>query len=262
MQDVYISNEPNKQLAEDGFCLVKQGILKQECHELLSLVKQKKYRQVKQRLLSNTNLQKIIGACTENSEYQLQDYIWIIEKSFVHTCHRDNNGDFFNKGQQYPSYTMIVYLENMDKCLNIYPKSHTKHLKPYVPMTDPLMNIPCNQGDVILFNANLIHSGTFNSKENNVRIQLKVTHKKDRKQLSYYENFQKVLHQENSVPRPVRKMQRNLSCLFPGVSDQTQDKNIESARGSSENARISSQQKAFSFFFYGSPDYFDLPNAF
>ena len=53
-------------------------------------------------------------------------------------------------------------------------------------LTDQVTNILCKSGDVIIFDANLIHVGTINTKDNNLRIQLKVTHKDDIPYLSYY----------------------------------------------------------------------------
>ena len=81
------------------------------------------YINVKSYLHKHDKIQKIINDYTDEF-YQFQDYIWIIKKSSVHTCHRDNNGDFFNKGQKYPSYTMLIYLEDMDNSLDVIDKSH------------------------------------------------------------------------------------------------------------------------------------------
>jgi hypothetical protein len=124
-----------------------------------------------------------------------------------------------------------------------------------------MTDILCKKGDVIIFNANLIHVGALNKKEDNVRIQMKVTHKDDIKYIDYYENFNKVLNQDNNLPVFMRKMQRSISCTFPGISDLTQSENIRTARGS-DNADIGSFQKWFSYLFYGNKDFYDLPNAF
>jgi hypothetical protein len=197
-----------------------------------------------------------------NEHYQFQDYIWIIEKSSVHTCHRDNNGDFFNKNQKYPSYTMLVYLEDMDKCLGVIPESHKNPNSYFIDYSNSLTNLLCKNGDSIIFNANLIHVGTFNEKDDNLRIQLKVTHKEDIPFIFYYQNFHKILNQDNNIPIYLRKIQKNLSCTFPGISNWTQNENIKTSRGSVNGADIGSGQKIFSYIFYGNPNFYDLPNAF
>jgi hypothetical protein len=217
------------------------------------------YKVVKDTLIKNKNLNGII----ENPpDYQFQDYVWIIQKSSVHTCHRDNNGDFFNPGQKHPSYTMLIYLEDMEKCLSIIPKSHVNRYSHFFNTNNSLKNILCKKGDVILFNANLIHVGTINKKDDNLRVQLKVTHKDDIPFIDYYEDFNKVLNQDNTNPLFIRKFQRNISCMFPGFSNLTQSENIRSSRGSDNGVDVGYSQQIFSYLFYGNKDFYDLPNAF
>jgi hypothetical protein len=91
---------------------------------------------------------------------------------------------------------------------------------------------------------------------------LKASHNADIEVLSYYQDFNKVLKQENTLPEFVRKGQRYLSCTFPGISDLTQTDNIQSSRGTANGAVISWPQRVFSYLFYGKGDFYDLPNAF
>jgi hypothetical protein len=234
-------------LNKDGVCLIK-NVLKQE-----EIEKMKKMKEI--------DLKKYIIKKFPNlpQGYVFQDYIWVIKKSSVHTCHRDNNGDFFNKGQKHPSYTILFYLDDIDKCLGVIPKSHTSLTNNAINLGDGLRNIQCNKGDAIIFNANLIHVGTINP--DNTRIQMKITHKDDLEILNYYQNFNKVLNKENTIPKPMIRIQRNLTCMFPYMSDLTQTGNIKSARGSDNGAEITWAQKIFSSIFYGNKDFYDLPNA-
>jgi len=248
-------------LKKDGCCVFKQVLSNKEIQEIREKCENSKYETVKELLLTNQNLNAKIRKKL-GSEYVLQDYIWIIQKSSVHTCHRDNNGDFFNKGQQFPSYTMIVYMEDMEKCLGVIPESHTDRNAFNINLANNVENILCEKGDAILFNANLIHVGGLNKKNDNLRIQLKVTHKRDIKHIYYYQNFNKVLNEENTLSRPIVQIQKNLSCMFPFVSDLSQKDNISSARGSVNGSKIGYLQKMFSYFFYGNSDFYDLPNAF
>lgn len=259
--DIIEENSEKYDLHNDGIQLFKNVFDKHEIEELVMLSNEKKYEDVKYRLIHNAKLLNLINNVT-NSQYIFQDYIWIIKKSVVHTCHRDNNGDFFNKNQQHPSYTMLIYLEDMEKCLGLLPNSH-KHLNSYnINLFQDVVNIPCKKGDVILFNANLIHVGCINKKDDNLRIQMKVSHKDDIEILSYYQNFNKILDKDNHLPVFLRKGQQQLSCMFPIFSNLTQNENIRTARGSDNGVKVGLPQKTFSYLFYGNSDFYDLPNAF
>jgi len=263
VQHLSINSDDETPLFRHGFHCFRQVLLPAYCDSVAALVKQGRYKEVKDTLLQNDRLKRLISSIDEEDNgYVFQDYIWIIQKSVVHTCHRDNNGDFFNEGQQYPSYTMIVYLEDMGKCLSVLPKSHQDPNSYFFNFTQTLTDIPCKKGDVLLFNANLIHVGTFNEKEDNIRVQLKVTHREDIKHILYYEDFNKVLNQENELPLVLRKAQRSLSCTFPGISDLTQGENIRTARGSDNGVTIGPGLQWFSYLFYGNKDFYNLPNAF
>jgi hypothetical protein len=256
-----ISISSGEHLQTYGFSIHQEMFSNTEIKNMQNDCVKKNYRPVKEFLLNSSVLQSLINHLFEGKEYVFQDYIWIIEKSAAHTCHRDNNGDFFNEGQQYPSYTMIIYLENMKKCLNVIPESHTSENAFYTNYNNSMKNLSCNQGDIIIFNANLIHCG-FVTKENNLRIQLKITHKNDIPHIQYYQNFNKVLNQENNYPIYLRKIQQNVSCLVPGLANLTQRENIRTSRGTQDGVNIGVFQKLFSWFFYGDRNYFDLPNAF
>jgi hypothetical protein len=260
--DLVIENKKYN-LEKHGVCIFKNTISDKEIDRLKNDCEQNNYKEAKTQLINNKELNELIHKILGH-DYQFQDYIWIIKKSSVHTCHRDNNGDFFNQGQQYPSYTMLVYLENMEKCLGIIPGSH-KNINSYnMNLTNKVENLLCNKGDVIIFNANLIHVGTIhsNNNNNNLRIQMKITNKNDIHILSYYEDFNKVLNKENTLPKNILQFQKNISCMFPYISNLSQSENITSAIGSDNGAKVGLFQKMFSLLFYGNSNFYDLPNAF
>lgn len=258
----YIDNSNKKyDLNNDGVCIIKNVFNENEIQMLKNKCARGDYKSAKNDLIHNHSLKSVIQKATSD-EYKLQDYIWIIQKSSVHTCHRDNNGDFFNEGQKHPSYTMLIYLEDMEKCLGVIPKSHKNASSYNFNLTNQVVNLLCNKGDIIIFNANLIHVGTLNKRNDNIRIQMKITHKDDIETLSYYENFNKVLNQDNVLPKELIRIQRNFSCMFPGLSNITQSENIRTARGSDNGVDIGIFQKMFSYMFYGNSRFYDLPNAF
>jgi len=254
---------PNKNynLQKDGFVVIKNVLTNSELKELQKNCYQNDYYTAKNSLIYNKYLLDSVKNHIKHNDYVFQDYIWIIKKSSVHTCHRDNNGDFFNKNQKFPSYTLLVYLEDAEKCLGVVPYSHHNLNSYNVNFNDVVNYLPCKKGDVILFNANLIHVGALNKKDN-LRIQMKITHKDDLDTISYYQDYNKVLDTENNVPFTIKHIQKNVSCMFPFISNLTQSENIRTSRGSTDGVQIGFFQKIFSYLFYGNSKFYDLPNAF
>ena len=255
-------SDPAFHLESDGAQLFKSAIPSETVHRWKTMCQNREYKELKAEMHSDKNLQKIIHSIS--AKHQFQDYIWIIEKSAVHTCHRDNNGTFFNVGQKHPSYTMIVYLDQgmgQEKCLGVIPRSHKSKYANMVNVFDQVRDIQCSTGDVIVFNANLIHVGTITARDDNLRVQMKISHPDDLDTLGYYQNFNKVLNKENQNSKMVRQIQRHVSCSVPFVSDLTQTENIRASQGTAGGAEISDGQKWFSYLFYGRTDFYDLPNA-
>ena len=111
-------------LKEDGFILLKNVLNQGEIDYIKNKCIENDNYNVKSYIIDNYKIRNKLINIIGNNDYIFQDYILIIKKSSVHTCHRDYNGDFFNKGQQYPSYTFIIYLEDMEKGLGVIPSSH------------------------------------------------------------------------------------------------------------------------------------------
>jgi len=258
MKDRVDKSNRNYDLREDGFVLIKNVLNKQEIEYIKKKCIENDYYNSKEYILNNNKIKKKLLNKIGNDNYIFQDYILIIKKSSVHTCHRDYNGDFFNEGQKYPSYTIILYLENMDKCLGVIPSSHKSVNSYNVNFNNAVLNIPCKSGDILLFNSNLIHVGALNEKPDNLRIQMKLTHKDDIKSISYYENYNKVLNKDNNLPFLIKKIQKNLSCMFPGISNLTQSENVKNGN-KNQNGPF---EKLYSYLFYGNANFYDLPNAF
>lgn len=247
-----------KKICDNGYFLIKKILDEDMINEIKDMSNKNNYSEIKIKIFENKKLKEFIKD-NLGEKYVFQDYIWVIKKSFVHTCHRDNNSKYFNKGQKHRSYTMLIYLEDMQKCLSVVPLSHSNNN--VILNFNPILDIYCNKGDAIIFDANLIHVGSFNKSENNLRLQFKISHVDDIDHLKYYQNFNKILNKEASTSRYLRYLQKNISCTLPIMSDISQTDNISSARGSSKGVKISMGQKIFSYLFYGDKDYYDLPDA-
>ena len=243
-------------LEEDGFVLFKNILSHKEIKYLTNLCNEDKHKEAKHYLIYNKKIQNLVKKQI-TLEYVFQDYIFVIKRSAIHTCHRDSNGDFFNDNQKHPSYTILFFLEDMEKCLGVIPKSHHDINSFNYNHNDEVQNVICQKGDGILFNANLIHVGALNSKEDNLRIQMKITHKDDIETISFYNNYNKILDQDNNMPFFLKKAQRKLSCMFPIFSNFTQTEIQQTASGK----EISISQRIFSYLFYGNTDFYNLKNA-
>lgn len=234
----------NYKLYKDGIVIIPKFLNINEVNMINNMIENNEQLNIKKYIYEQKkNVLTLVGL-----DYEFQDYIFIIKKSQFNACHRDYNGSFFNKDQKYPSYTLLIFLNKMEKCLDIIPKSH-KNYNNNVNLTDLTEYIKCNVGDALLFDSNLIHSGSINKNQNNPRIQMKITHKNDRKILKFYENYNKQLNNPKKYPKWVQKLQKHLSCMMPVIGQYTQkyDKNKESNNNSDNN-------NIFSKYFYAKLD--------
>ena len=94
LKDRY-SSLNNYTLKDDGVIVIQNVLLENEINYLKNLSDNNDYKKVKKTIIHNEKIQKIIYDKLGDG-YQFHDYIFIIKKSAIHTCHRDANGDFFN----------------------------------------------------------------------------------------------------------------------------------------------------------------------
>ena len=165
------------------------------------------------------NSQKVIEAKNRvlGTDYVFADYSFILKKSQLSSCHRDDNGTMINKDSQYPSYTIIVFLKSMENCLKVIDKSHTKQEGFY--FTQPPEDIKCTPGQMIIFDSNLVHAGAFNKNINNTRIQMKLVHHNDIENHPELKNFHKELKNDNKPTHFAKMIDQPISCIAPVIAD-------------------------------------------
>jgi len=147
-------------------------------------------------------------------EYVYNDYMFALLGSQIATCHRDYNGTMFQTQLNRPTYTMLIYLSPMKSCLDVVPGSHeTTYRNNY--LIDNSKHIRCSVGDVLVFDSNLIHTGSIiNESEINPRLQMKLCHTSDREKLSFLEDYYKVLN-DTSGNKVAMTVSKHLSCQYP-----------------------------------------------
>ena len=219
-----------------------------EVNYILGLVNSKKYLDA-QKFIQNhsgflTQMNQLLG-----EEYVFMDYIFTIEKSSISTCHRDENGSVFTPQNKHPSYTIIFYLEPMEACLDVIPGTHKERNAIY--LSKSLESVPCRPGQAILFDADLIHSGSINTKNDNKRIQMKIVHKEDLNNLKEFHGYYKVGDASKETSMKNTLFYRRLSCIFPGIADFTKN----------GNALPPSLNKLYKKLVYGHEDNYKLKNV-
>lgn len=246
-------------IESQGFEKIPNILDKKEIDQLLKWIHEKNYKKAYHFLANNPSiLSRIREKIPDSSKYIFQDYSYFILKSRVHTCHRDNNGTFFNPAQKHPSYTIMFYLEDIGQGLDVIPGSHLS--KRLLFVSEPTHPISVQSSDAIIFDANLIHCGSIQPKDS-IRIQMKFSHPEDIPALSFYQDFHKVLNKPNTSSSFSLYLQKMVSCHFPILNDifmEQEDK--QNWRGSLESKNIGIIQKIFSYLLYGDANYYDIPN--
>lgn len=191
-----------------------------EINHAIELIELRKYRELQHMIQNSPEVLRAIERAV-GPEYVFQDYVLSLEKSAISTCHRDENGQMFN-GQEHPAYTILFYLEPMEACLDVISGSHLR--RDFINVSHPLESIRCTPGQAILFNADLIHSGSINdAREDNRRVQMKLIHKDDVGKIPQFDDYHKVADASKSNPRWYTKFVRDASCTFTGVADLTKN---------------------------------------
>lgn len=209
-------------LKKDGIVIIPKLLTDIEEYNIKNLVLNGYSLEAKKIIINSQFIRKQIEAIL-GDDYEFHDYIFVIKKSQFNVCHRDYNGKSFNSKQLYPSYTIIIYLENMEKSLDIIPGSHKSLMTNAINITDYSENIVCPKGGALLFDANLIHSGSINKDELNLRIQMKISHKNDKNStLNFFQKYNKILNKESNKPMWFKKLSKHLSCTIPLFSQFTQ----------------------------------------
>jgi len=248
-------------LHEDGVCIIRNLLTKEMTNKIKEYINAETPIMIKEEITKSENIKSQIREIL-GSSYVFHDYIFLIKKSQIHTCHRDYNGDFFNENQKYPSYTIIIYLENMEKSLDVIPKSHKSRYNNMFNLTDNTETIVSNAGDAILFNGNLIHTGTVNDKEDNMRIQMKISHVDDQETLGFYQNYNKILNKTNLLPKWWKHLQKHISCQFPVIGNYSQNYDFDSIQSNkkSENYFFEKAKSLYSRIMYGDKNFYELDN--
>jgi|UniRef100_A0A6C0H1Q4 hypothetical protein len=239
VQSTYTSSLPYKtQLEKHGVVLIHNVLSKQDIENLKKYASNDNIIDAKKYIVNSYPIKSIINNLL-GKDYIFQDYIFLIKRSQFHTCHRDYNGDLYNETQKHPSYTILFYLDEMEKCLDVLPQSHLTREHDY-NLTDYTQTVYCRAGDAILFNANLVHNGSLNEDDKHMRIQMKVSHRSDLKTLGFYNKYNKILNVDSNDTMIFKRLQKHVTCQFPILSNYIKQYDKNNADNNTQNESTSS----------------------
>lgn len=238
-------------LEKNGFIVIDDAVSPSQLRQIQDLWNKGEYKKINDLLEPelNRHIQKSLP-----KGYSLMDYIMFLENSVLHTCHRDNNAKQFND-INHRAYTALLYIDDMKECLDVIPGSH-KYVNDFY-FNDNTQTFMCKPGQLLIFDAGLVHAGSVNTAKYNRRIQFKITHLDDFQKLDYYSNYHKLINKPNPNCKFSKLYQKHLTCQYPIVGDLTQGRNRKYI-----NAELGFFEKLFSKVFYGDANYYKLQDAF
>lgn len=215
--DRFLSRNTPRSLTKDGFCLLKNVFDSSEVDYMANQAHDQSSTSlngIKTYIINHQKLLERIYKQCNLKGYEFNDYIFAILGSQISTCHRDFNGTMFHDQLKHPTYTMVVYLHQMRACMDVVPESHVREYNNNY-LIDNTKHVTCEIGDVLLFNSNLIHTGSIiNDDVSNPRIQMKLCHKDDRKHLEFLEDYTRVLNDKLHMNRSMQ-FAKHYTCQVP-----------------------------------------------
>ena len=252
-KSIIVKNYNSYSLGNDGFQFMPGLLSPSLVNNIKKCERNGDYKVMKDQITHSDCLKtKLMGRTGDG--YIFQNYMLVIKKSSIHTCHRDSNGTLFNPTLNHPTYTLLIFLETMERSLGLIPKSHMELNSYYVNIMNNTIAFSCKPGDALLFNSNLYHVGEINAKPNNLRLQFKLCHFSDEKKIDYYNNYFKILNQDNHYPQWLQQIQKNISCFIPGISNLSQYQ----IQTDSDQDKQSTISKIFSQILYGNSEFYKL----
>lgn len=204
-----------------GYFIVREILDKQETDTAVKDWEMKNYKKIKEFFMNNQSIKNIIKEKL-NDEYVLINYSYFIENSAIHTYHRDYTSCKNYNNLKFPSYTMILYLDDSDTGLNLIPGSHRDFFSFYI--MDKSHQLHFKKGSAVIFDADILHAGTsqMSGKIDRKCIQFKIIHKEDISKLPWLQNFHMLIDSPNDKNYYIKVLEAGLTKHFPFFMDSTQ----------------------------------------
>ena len=200
-----------------GYKILNNIIPQNDIQNILKDWEVKDFKKIHNYFMNNDKIKNMINN-ELSQDYRLIDYIYIIENSAIHTYHRDYTSSQMYNNLSFPSYTMILYLDDSNNGLNVIPNSHINTLPFY--LFDHSIKLNVQKGSMILFDANLLHSGSAISKNTKRKcIQFKIIHKDDIQKLPHLQKFHVMINKPNDKNAIFKYIETEFTKHFPIFMD-------------------------------------------
>jgi hypothetical protein len=160
-------------------------------------------------VIPNATKEKALHFLPHN--YVFLDYTYIIEGCSLSTFHRDVTSSQYIFNTQYPTYTFIVY-KNAGSLLTVCPSSEKT-----IPFcfSQPVTIIG-EAGTGVLFDCDLLHTGTFNNKDKSRYVeQYKIVHISDLEKMKHLQGIHITKSGNCDISYIYEWLTRKLSLGFP-----------------------------------------------
>jgi hypothetical protein len=211
---VYFIIEDKKR--ERGYMIINDVLLKEDVNYINVCWDNLDYNKIIDFLLKNDNIHDMIKRYL-GKDYILINYSYLIENSSIHTYHRDYTSSRNYNNLQNPSYTMILYLDDSNTGLNLIPGSHLEKTR-LMYMKNKSIKPNVNPGTVIIFDADILHSGTKTDKKRRC-IQFKIIHKQDIDKLPSLHDYYVLINKPNIKHDVLASFETFCTRHFPFLMD-------------------------------------------
>ena len=204
-----------------GYVIIENLINEKDVKNILDLWENKNYHDIKGYFLKNNSINKKIKNILSDN-YELIDYVYIIENSAIHTYHRDYTSSRVYNNLKYPSYTMILYLDDTNSGLNVIPGSHDDNGSIY--LKDKSVRLNVNKGSAILFDADMLHAGSAIDVDTKRHcIQFKIIHKEDIEKVPHLLNYYVLINRPNNKTHFLKNIETGITKHVPIFMDTFND---------------------------------------
>ena len=216
VNQVYLIYKRNN-IKDPGYTVFENMLSKSDIEYILENWEMKNFKNIHDIFIGNSKVNWKIKEILGDS-YDLIDYMYVIENSAIHTYHRDYTSSKQYNNIEYPSYTMILYLDENLNGLNVIPKSHIDDAQFYT--FDYSLKLNFKKGTSIIFDANLLHCGTaINSNIKRKCIQFKIIHKDDISKMPHLQKFHVLINKPNDKNTISKYIEMNFTKHVPIISD-------------------------------------------
>jgi len=208
-----------RKVNDSGYIVIKNMLSQFDIKNVLKNWENRNFKNIHDIFINNDNIKSKIKKLLGN-DYKLIDYMYVIENSAIHTYHRDYTSSKQYNNLEYPSYTMILYLDENSEGngLNVIPESHIDNAFFYIFDYSKKLNF--KKGTSIIFDANLLHCGT--AIKNNIKrkcIQFKIIHKNDISKLPHLNKFHVLINKPNNKNTLLKYIEMNFTKHLPIITD-------------------------------------------